>query len=220
MIIEGKFSLEIKPHTPCFFKLSSTFKKDLPAGLTIGIIMIPQGLAYAMIAGLPPIYGLYAALLPQFIYAILGTSRQLSVGPVAMDSLLVASGIGALKLSGIEDYISVAIFLSLFMGCIQLLLGVLRMGFLVNFLSRPIISGFTSAAALIIGFSQLKYLTGAEIERSNVFHNILQNTYDKINETNLTSLGIGLVGIGIIFSLKKWKKSYRMSPIKARENKN
>lgn len=170
--------------------------------------MIPQGLAYAMIAGLPPIYGLYAALLPQVIYAILGTSRQLSVGPVAMDSLLVASGIGALKLSGIEDYISVAIFLALFMGCIQLLLGVLRMGFLVNFLSRPIISGFTSAAALIIGFSQLKYLTGAEIDRSNVFHNIIANTYEKIGESNMTSIWIGLVGIIIIFALKKWKKSF------------
>jgi SulP family sulfate permease len=187
---------------------AATFKKDLPAGITIGIIMIPQGLAYAMIAGLPPIYGLYAALLPQVIYAILGTSRQLSVGPVAMDSLLVASGIGALKLSGIEDYISVAIFLALFMGCIQLLLGVLRMGFLVNFLSRPIISGFTSAAALIIGFSQLKYLTGAEIDRSNVFHNIIANTYEKIGESNMTSIWIGLVGIIIIFALKKWKKSF------------
>jgi len=170
--------------------------------------MIPQGLAYAMIAGLEPIYGLYAALLPQFIYAILGTSRQLSVGPVAMDSLLVAFGIGAMSLADPKDYLSVAIFLALFMGCVQLLLGVLRMGFLVNFLSKPIISGFTSAAALIIGFSQLKYLTGAEIERSNVFHNIIQNTLDKINETNMISLWIGLAGIAIIYGLKKWKKSF------------
>ncbi len=212
LVVQHPIFVQLKKYIPILEWLpnykASTLKKDLPAGLTIGIIMIPQGLAYAMIAGLPPIYGLYAALLPQFIYALLGTSRQLSVGPVAMDSLLVASGIGALSLADPSDYLSVAIFLALFMGCVQFLLGVLRMGFLVNFLSKPIISGFTSAAALIIGFSQLKYLTGAEIERSNVFHNIVQNTLDKINETNMTSLWIGLAGIAIIYGLKKWKKSF------------
>jgi Sulfate permease and related transporters (MFS superfamily) len=106
---------------------------DLSAGLTVGIMLIPQGMAYAMIAGLPPVFGLYAALIPQVIYGILGTSRQLSVGPVAMDSLLVAAGLGALSLSGIDEYIGMAIFLALFMGLIQFLLGVVRMGFLVNF---------------------------------------------------------------------------------------
>ncbi|MEN8799235.1 MAG: SulP family inorganic anion transporter, partial [Flavobacteriaceae bacterium] len=116
---------------------------DIAAGITVGIMLVPQGMAYAMIAGLPPVFGLYAALLPQIIYAITGTSRQLAVGPVAMDSLLVASGLGALALSGIEEYITMAIFLAFFMGSIQFLLGLLRMGFLVNFLSKPVISGFT-----------------------------------------------------------------------------
>ena len=131
---------------------------DLSAGLTVGIMLIPQGMAYAMIAGLPPVFGLYASMIPQVIYALTGTSRQLAVGPVAMVSLLVASGLGVLSLSGLDEYIAMAIFLALFMGVLQLTFGLLRMGFLVNFLSRPVISGFTSAAAIIIGLSQLKHL--------------------------------------------------------------
>ena len=176
---------------------------DITAGLTVGIMLIPQGMAYAMIAGLPPVFGLYAALLPQIIYTITGTSRQLAVGPVAMDSLLVASGLGALKLAGIEEYISMAIFLALFMGSIQFLLGLLRMGFLVNFLSRPVISGFTSAAAIIIGLSQLNHLLGTDIERSNQIHLLLQNTWATLNDVNLYSLGIGLVAILLLQGAKK-----------------
>ncbi|MEO9532212.1 MAG: sulfate permease [Crocinitomicaceae bacterium] len=186
-------------------------KGDIPAGLTVGILLIPQGMAYAMIAGLPPEFGLYAALVPQIIYAILGTSRQLSVGPVAMDSLLVASGLGALKFSGIDDYISAAIFLALLMGGIQLLLGLFRGGFLVNFLSKPVISGFTSAAALIIGLSQLKHLLGVDIERSSRFHEILQNVWPKIPLLNTYSVLIGLAGIAVIMLFKKWRKSFPAS---------
>lgn len=188
-------------------------KGDLPAGLTVGILLIPQGMAYAMIAGLPPVFGLYAALVPQVVYSILGTSRQLAVGPVAMDSLLVASGLGALKLSGIEEYIGMAIFLSLFMGAIQLLLGLIKGGFLVNFLSKPVISGFTSAAALIIGLSQLKHLLGVDIERASRFHEIVQNVSLKIGELNGYALMIGLVGIALIMVVKRWKKSFPISLI-------
>jgi len=176
---------------------------DLSAGLTVGIMLIPQGMAYAMIAGLPPVFGLYAALIPQVIYGILGTSRQLSVGPVAMDSLLVASGLGALSLSGIDEYISMAIFLALFMGAIQFILGVVRMGFLVNFLSKPVISGFTSAAALIIGLSQLKHLLGTQIERSNQIHILLLNALKTIDQTNLVALGLGIAAIVVIKALKR-----------------
>ncbi|MBS9462603.1 solute carrier family 26 protein [Flagellimonas sp. 389] len=179
---------------------------DISAGLTVGIMLIPQGMAYAMIAGLPPVFGLYAALIPQMIYAILGTSRQLAVGPVAMDSLLVASGLGALSLSGIDEYIAMAIFLALFMGSIQLLLGVMRMGFLVNFLSKPVISGFTSAAAIIIGLSQLKHLLGTDIERSNQIHILLQNALRTIDQTNLYTLGIGVTAIFLLKGLKKINK--------------
>ncbi|MGA0031433.1 MAG: SulP family inorganic anion transporter [Flavobacteriaceae bacterium] len=179
---------------------------DLSAGLTVGIMLIPQGMAYAMIAGLPPVFGLYAALIPQVIYGILGTSRQLSVGPVAMDSLLVAAGLGALSLSGIEEYIGMAIFLALFMGLIQFILGVVRMGFLVNFLSKPVISGFTSAAALIIGLSQLKHLLGTQIERSNQIHTLLLNAFKTIDQTQWIALFLGLAAILIIKGLKRIHK--------------
>lgn len=179
---------------------------DLSAGITVGIMLIPQGMAYAMIAGLPPVFGLYAALIPQVIYGILGTSRQLSVGPVAMDSLLVASGLGALSLSGIEEYVSMAIFLALFMGVIQFVLGMVRMGFLVNFLSKPVISGFTSAAALIIGLSQLKHLLGTQIERSNQIHILLLNALKTIDQTNLFALGLGIAAIVLIKVLKRLNK--------------
>ncbi len=166
-------------------------------------MLIPQGMAYAMIAGLPPVFGLYASLVPQVIYAIMGTSRQLAVGPVAMDSLLVASGLGALALSGIDEYIAMAIFLALFMGVIQLGLGLLRMGFLVNFLSKPVISGFTSAAAIIIGLSQLKHLLGTSIVRSNQVHVLLKNAFTTITDTNLITLGIGIAAIVFIKTIKK-----------------
>jgi SulP family sulfate permease len=180
---------------------------DISAGLTVGIMLIPQGMAYAMIAGLPPVFGLYASLIPQIIYAIMGTSRQLAVGPVAMDSLLVASGLGALALSGIDEYIAMAIFLALFMGTIQLALGLLRMGFLVNFLSRPVISGFTSAAAIIIGLSQLKHLLGTEIEGSNQVHILLKNAFFTLTDTNFITLGIGIAAIIAIKSIKKINNS-------------
>jgi len=181
---------------------------DVIAGLTIGIMLIPQGMAYAMIAGLPPVFGLYASLTPQIIYAIMGTSKQLAVGPVAMDSLLVASGLGALSLSGIDEYISMAIFLSLFMGSIQLLLGVLKMGFLVNFLSKPVISGFTSGAAIIIGLSQLKHLLGIDITRSNQVHKLLINAFENISLTNIYALSIGIFSIILIKVIKKYNKKY------------
>ena len=112
---------------------SEYLKDDFIAGLTVAVLLIPQGMAYALIAGLPPIYGLYAALTPQIIYAFLGTSRQLAVGPVAMDSLLVAAGLGALSIVDSNQYIQMAILLALTIGAIQFLLGLLKMGFIVNF---------------------------------------------------------------------------------------
>ncbi len=176
---------------------------DISAGLTVGIMLIPQGMAYAMIAGLPPVFGLYAALVPQIVYTITGTSRQLSVGPVAMDSLLVATGLGALAISGIDEYISMAIFLALIMGSIQLLAGLFRLGFLVNFLSKPVISGFTSAAAIIIGLSQLKHLLGIETGNSNQLHIILKNTMDALSDVSLYTLAIGILAIILIMAIKR-----------------
>ena len=171
---------------------------DVFAGLTVGVMLIPQGMAYALIAGLPPVYGLYASIVPTFLYAIFGTSRQLSVAPVAMDSLLVAAGVSVLAREGTDSYISFAILLAFFMGLFQILLGVFRMGFITNLLSKPVISGFTSAAAIIIGLNQLQYLLGVEIEKSTKIYLMLGNAMQMMDEVHWLTLALGVSGILII----------------------
>jgi SulP family sulfate permease len=184
----------------------SYLKGDLSAGLTVGVMLIPQGMAYAMLAGLPPIYGLYASTVPLIIYALLGTSRQLAVGPVAMVSLLTASGVGLLATGGTEEFIGLAILLALMVGLIQFILGASRLGFLVNFLSHPVISGFTSAAALIIGLSQLKYLLGVPIERSHHVHEIIISAARQLGDINWPTLAIGLGGMALILGARRVHK--------------
>jgi SulP family sulfate permease len=179
------------------------FKGDLGAGLTVGIMLIPQGIAYAMIAGLPPIYGLYTAMIPQIVYAIFGTSRQLAVGPVAMDSLIVASGVATLAEIGTAHFIEFAILLAFMMGFLQVLFGFFKLGFLVNFLSRPVISGFTSAAALIIGLNQLKHLLGVQIVRDNKIHTLLIDAFQQIKDINWITFCIGIFSIIILIFFKR-----------------
>ena len=179
---------------------------DISAGLTVGVMLIPQGMAYAIIAGLPPVYGLYAALTPQIIYAIFGTSRQISVGPVAMDSLLVAAGVSTMAALGTDLYILYAISIALLMGIMQLALGIFRLGFLVNFLSKPIISGFTSAAALVIGLNQLKHLTGIAVPRSNQVHLLVYETIIKIDQIEILTLVFGILGIVVLKNIKRLHK--------------
>lgn len=179
---------------------------DAVSGITAGILAIAQGMAYAMIAGLPPVFGLYAALTPQIIYVLMGTSRQLSIGPVAMDSLIVAAGIGTLNIIGVEQYIAVAVFLALFVGVIQVLLGTLKLGFLVNFLSKPVLSGFTSAAAIIIGLSQFKHLFRVDMAQTNKIHILLQEVVSNISETHFLSFGLGVAGMILIKLFQKINK--------------
>ena len=175
---------------------------DVFAGLTVGIMLVPQGMAYAMLAGLPPIHGLYAATLPLIIYAIFGTSRQLAVGPVAIDSLLVAAGVGVIATVDSADYITLAALLALMVGVIQFLTGFLKLGFLVNFLSRPVISGFTTAAAIIIAFSQLKTLLGLDIAGRKIY-DILNFLFHNINQINLSTLLLSAFSISILIAIKK-----------------
>ena len=179
-------------------------KSDVAAGLTVGVMLIPQGMAYAMLAGLPPIYGLYSALIPLLTYAIFGTSRQLAVGPVAMDSLIVLSGVSAFATVGTEYFIEIALLLALVEGLVLFFLGLLRLGFLVNFLSSPVISGFTSAAALVIGLNQLKHILGVSLPSSNYLHVIIANAIETIQEWNWVSVLIGIAGIILIKSIKKF----------------
>ena len=181
---------------------------DLSAGLTVGVMLIPQGMAYALIAGLPPIYGLYAALVPLIGYGLFGTSRQLAVGPVAMVSLLVAASVGPLAGGDTERYIALALMISVMVGLFQFILGVARFGFLVNFLSHPVLSGFTSAAALIIGLSQLKHLLGVNIPRSNYIHQILGDAYQQLGAVDPTTLALGLGSIALLIALRRWKQAF------------
>ncbi len=184
----------------------SWLKGDISAGLTVGVMLIPQGIAYAMIAGLPAIYGLYTAMIPQVIYAFFGTSRQLAVGPSAMDSLIVASSIGAIAVAGSENYIVLAILLALLMGIMQLAFGIFRLGFLVNFLSRPVISGFTSAAALIIGLNQLRNLFGTNIQRNNQLQYLVIDAVKHFKLINWPTFIIGVSSILILVFLKRYFK--------------
>ena len=179
-------------------------KNDVFAGITVGVMLIPQGIAYALIAGLPPIYGLYTAMVPQLVYAIFGTSRQLAVGPVAMDSLIVAAGVVTLAEIGTDRFIEFAILLAFIMGILQVLFGVFRLGFIVNFLSKPVISGFTSAAALIIGFSQLNNLLGVSLDRNNRLQDLLFEAYHHLNEIHWLTFTIGALSIICIVLIKKY----------------
>jgi SulP family sulfate permease len=184
----------------------SLFKGDLIAGITVGIVLIPQGIAYALIAGLPPIYGLYCALVPQVMYAIFGSSRQVAIGPVAMDSLIVATGVSTLALAGSESYISIAILLALMVGAIQFIMGVFSLGFIVNFLSKPVITGFTSAVALIIGLNQFRNLFGVDLVQSDQIQIILEDIWLQINNFNFHTTGIGLFSALLIILFRRTNK--------------
>lgn len=177
--------------------------RDAAAGLTTAVMLVPQAMAYAMLAGLPPIVGLYASMAPLVLYAIFGTSRQLAVGPVALDSLLVAASVGAIAAAGTTAYVAYAVLLAAMVGAVQLAMGVLRLGFVVNFLSLPVISGFTSAAALIIGASQLQHLLGISMPRSNQVHEILASAVARLHAAHLITLAIGVGGMVLLMTLQR-----------------
>lgn len=181
-------------------------KSDIIAGLTVGIMLIPQGIAYAQIAGMPLVYGLYASVVPAIIYVIFGSSLQLSVGPTAVLSLLVASSIGQLAEAGSQVYIELTILLALIIGLIQLGLSLMRLGFLVNYLSHPVISGFTSAAAVMIGVSQFKHLLGVDLGNSKLIHQTVGQIVQQFGAINWIAFAIGVGAIVLIVVLKRFLK--------------
>ena len=202
--------MKIKSYFP-FLDWISTYQKswlknDILAGVTIGVMLIPQGIAYATVAGLPPIYGLYTAMIPQLVYAFLGTSRQLAVGPAAMDSLIVASGVSAIAVVGSEHFIFMAILLAFFVGFFQILFGLFRLGFLVNFLSRPVISGFTSGSAIIIAANQIGNLMGTSLPRNNQIQTLAKEVINNLGQIQPLTMVIGLVSILILFLIKKFAR--------------
>lgn len=141
---------------------------DLSAGVIVVLMMVPQGMAYAVVAGLPPVIGLYASVLPALAYALFGSSMVQSVGPMAITALMTATSLAALAPSGSELYVAMAAQMALIAGVVLLLCGLLRLGFLAHFLSRPVLSGFTTGAALVIGASQVKTLLGGSFTQLNV----------------------------------------------------
>jgi len=183
-----------------------TLTADASAGLTVAVMLVPQAMAYAMLAGLPPVVGLYASVVPLLVYAFFGTSRQLAVGPVAMVSLLTATGVGAIAASGTEGYLGAALILAVMVGGIQVAMGVFRLGYLVNFLSHPVLSGFTSAAALIIGSSQLKHVLGVDIPRSHHVHETLRHVWHQLPDANVPTVALGLASVAGLVLLKKYAK--------------
>lgn len=167
------------------------FSGDLRAGLTVGVMLVPQGMAYAVIAGVPPIYGLYAGLVPLLIYPLLGTSRHLSVGPLAIDMLIVAAGVGVIAQGDPEHHLALALALGAMVGLVQILMGLARLGFLVSLLARPVILGFVWAASIIIGFSQLGYVTGMDLPRSEYVLVMIRDVVVSLDEIHWPTLAIG-----------------------------
>jgi len=176
---------------------------DLSAGAIVAVMLVPQGMAYAMLAGLPPVMGLYASTLPLIAYALFGSSRQLAVGPVAMMSLLIFAGVSPLTDPGSEEYIRLVLILSLMVGTIQFAMGLFRMGFFINFFSHAVISGFTSAAAIVICLSQLSHLLGIKLSVQHSIVPLLAEATQRVGETNLIALTIGGVSIVVQLFLRK-----------------
>ena len=183
---------------------ADALKADFLAGITVALVLIPQSMAYAQLAGLPPYYGLYAAFLPVAVAAMWGSSNQLGTGPVAVVSLLTASSLAVLATPGSEQFIALAIMLALLVGIIQLLLGVFKLGVIVNFLSHPVIVGFTNAAAIIIALSQVSKLFGVPMGRSEHFINDIVGVFKLIGDTHLPTLAMGALAIAIMWSVKKF----------------
>ncbi len=184
------------------------FSGDLIAGIIVAVLLVPQGMAYAMLAGLPPQAGLYASIIPLVIYGLMGTSRALAIGPVAIVALLTASSVGALAAEGSQEYITLALILALMVGVIQIVLGLLRAGFVVNFLSHPVLSGFINAAALIIGASQLAHLFGLAAGRSDTFLGQMIEIGGAFDTINLTTTVIGVSSILALLYFQKLARGH------------
>jgi SulP family sulfate permease len=188
--------------------VKSTWKDDLIAGITGTIIVIPQAVAFAMIAGLPPIYGFYTAMITPIIAAMFGSSYHLISGPTTTSSIVVFAVISkfANPESEMEAFISLAIVLSFMAGVIKLVMGLAKMGKLVNFVSNSVVIGFAAGAGILIGFKQLKYVFGLDVPMGSTFYEIISYIISHISETNFYVFGVALGTLLIAFSIKKFIK--------------
>ncbi|WP_193743473.1 sulfate permease [Tateyamaria sp. ANG-S1] len=181
------------------------FSNDMIAAVIVTIMLIPQSLAYAMLAGLPPEAGLYASIAPILLYAIFGTSRALAVGPVAVVSLLTASAIGQVAEQGTAGYAVAALTLAFLSGGILLLMGVFRLGFLANFLSHPVIAGFITASGILIATSQLKNILGVSAH-GHTLPDMLMSILGHLGDTNVVTFALGVAATGFLFWVRKGLK--------------
>ena len=182
----------------------STLKDDLISGLTVALVLIPQSMAYAQLAGLPPHYGLYASFLPPMVAAMFGSSRQLATGPVAVVSLMTSATLEPLATAGSIEYVEYAVLLALLVGTFQFLLGVLRLGVVVNFLSHPVVNGFTNAAAIIIATSQLDKIFGVGVEKAeHHYETVARVVRSALEWTHLPTLGMAVLAFSIMMGLRR-----------------
>ncbi|MGF1473902.1 MAG: SulP family inorganic anion transporter [Rubrobacteraceae bacterium] len=172
--------------------------RDFSAALVITVMLVPQSMAYALLAGLPPIYGLYASTVPAIVYALFGTSRHMPVGPPALMALLTFTSVSAITAPGSEEYIGYVLLLALMVGVVQLALGLLKMGFLTNFISHPVLSGFIYASAVIIALSQVKHFLGIPGSEDHSTPGMVVAIVNQIGDTNWIPLAIGLLSIAAI----------------------
>ena len=180
-------------------------RTDAIAGLTVALILVPQSMAYAQLAGLPPHYGLYAALLPPMVAAFFGSSRQLATGPVAMVSLMTAAALEPLARAGGEAFVGYALLLSMMVGLFQLLLGLFRLGVLLNFLSHPVVSGFVNAAAIIIATSQLGKIFGVSAEAGTHHYEFVANTVRAAaDHAHWPTFGMAVIAFVIMFGIRRY----------------
>jgi len=228
-----KLAVSWMPILSWFPKLTrSTISADLVAGVTVGVMVIPQSVSYAGIAGLPFVYGMYTAMVPMLTYALFGQSRQLSVGPAALIALLVGEGLRG-KLDETEcpawyasdqskpqssmcpeEYIKLTVLTSALVGVMQITASFLKLGFLVSFLGHPVISGFTSGAAIIISLSQLKYMLGFDIPKSQYVYETIGNAISDIDQTKIITLLLGAACFFYLILNKKLSQKFkRMKPL-------
>jgi len=174
---------------------------DSVAAVIVTIMLIPQSLAYALLAGLPAEVGLYATILPLITYAVFGTSRTLSVGPVAIASLMTAAALNQIGQQGDADYLAAAIMLAMLSGFFLVILGILKLGFLANFLSHPVISGFITASAILIALSQMKHILGVDAQGENAL-SLLHSLYSSIDHINLQTAALGVSVLAFLYWVK------------------
>lgn len=185
-----------------------TLRADLVAGVTVAMVLVPQSMAYAQLAGLPAYYGLYAAFLPVMVGAMWGSSHQLATGPVAIVSLLTGSTLAQFAAPGSEQFVTLAILLALMVGLLELAIGLFRLGAIVNFLSHPVIVGFTNAAAIIIALSQLNKILGVPIARTEHFLADIWGVLQQVRDIHVPTLLMGLAAFVLMLILRKYRPQW------------